>query len=148
MLDRWDRILLVVVLVSVAGLGIWAGFFPRGFYDNFPGGGHAWVAADGPYNEHLVRDVGEANLGLAFIVLVALLRRSATIALAVAGGVAIAYAPHLVYHVRHIDTFPTTADKVGSIGALIVGVVAPVVLGVRIARRGGVPSTREANALT
>ena len=96
---------------------------PQSFYDSFPGGGHSWVAADGPYNEHLVRDVGEANLGLAFIVLVALLRRSASIALAVAGAVAIAYTPHLVYHVRHIDAFPTTADKVGSIGALIVGVL-------------------------
>ena len=35
------------------------------FYDDFPGLGRSWVAADGPYNEHLVRDVGALNLALA-----------------------------------------------------------------------------------
>jgi len=138
MLDRWDRILLVMVLVSVGLLGIWAGFFPRSFYTDFPGGGRHWVMLDGPYNEHLVRDVGEANLGLAFVVACALWRRSTTLALVAAGAVAIAYAPHLVYHVRHADVFDT-GDKIASLGSLTVGVLAPVVLGIRLARRGDAP---------
>ena len=37
---------------------------PAAFYDDFPGLGRMWVAPDGPYNQHLVRDVGELNLAL------------------------------------------------------------------------------------
>ena len=40
---------------------------PKSFYEDFPGAGRVWVAVDGPYNEHLVRDVGSLNLALAFV---------------------------------------------------------------------------------
>ena len=134
MLDRWDRVLLIIVAVSTGLLGVWAAFSPRSFYTDFPGFGHHWVIADGPYNEHLVRDVGDANLGLMFVALAALWRRSLLLALVAAGATAIAYMPHLVYHLRHADVWDTT-DKVASISALTVGVVVPIVLGVRLARR-------------
>jgi hypothetical protein len=147
MLDRWDRILLVVVLLSTGVLGIWAGFFPHSFYTDFPGGGRHWVMLDGPYNEHLVRDVGDANLGLAFVAACALWRRSTMLALVAAGASAVAWAPHLLYHLRHMDVFDTS-DKIGSIGSLTLGLLAPVILGVRIALRGEAPSTKETNALT
>ena len=50
------------MLVVVGGsTGLWATLSPRSFYDEFPGGGRAWVAADGPYNEHLVRDFGRST---------------------------------------------------------------------------------------
>ncbi len=147
MLDRWDRVLLVIVAVSSGLLGVWAAFSPRSFYTDFPGFGHHWVIADGPYNEHLIRDVGDANLGLAFVAVVAVVRRSATLALVAAGAAAIAWMPHLVYHVRHADVWDTT-DKVASLTALAVSVVVPVVLGVRLARRGAVDRTPEVRPLT
>ena len=43
-------------LIQVAD-GIYALFFPRSFYGDFPLG-RGWVEALPAYNEHLVRDVG------------------------------------------------------------------------------------------
>ena len=58
--------LLLISLLT----GLWALLAPRSFYDSFPGGsGLHWVAADGPYNRHLVFSVPHwlyhsAHLGL------------------------------------------------------------------------------------
>src|SRR4051794_38194280 len=60
---RWLRGGLAVLAVTPAFVGIWATISPRGFYDQFPGGGHHWVSAVGAYDEHLVRDVGALYLG-------------------------------------------------------------------------------------
>lgn len=45
-------------------VGVWATLFPRSFYDSFPGFHRIWVGVDGPYNEHLARDVGSLYLAL------------------------------------------------------------------------------------
>jgi len=99
------RVALVVVLAGSLVVGLWAQAFPRSFYDDFPGAGRVWVAVDGPYNEHLVRDVGGLNLGLAFVAGFALVTGSLLVARA-AGGAALLYgAPHLLYHATHLDPF-------------------------------------------
>jgi hypothetical protein len=97
------RVALAILALIGLQVGLWAAFFPQSFYDDFPGSGRAWVSVDGPYNEHLVRDVGALNLALAVVAIVAIvtLSRAAVIA---AGGAWLAYAvPHLVYHLRHLD---------------------------------------------
>ncbi len=96
---------LALAVLGFVGLevGLWAAFAPRSFYDDFPGAGRVWVSVDGPYNEHLVRDVGELNLALTVVTVVALvtLGRAAVIA---AGGAWLVYGlPHLVYHLRHLE---------------------------------------------
>ena len=53
-------------------LGSWQAFSPASFYADFPGLGHRWVSPDGPYNEHLLRDVGQGNLAIGAVALVAL----------------------------------------------------------------------------
>lgn len=101
---RIVRIALAILALVGIQVGLWAAFAPRSFYDDFPGSGRVWVAVDGPYNEHLVRDVGALNLALAVMAVVAFvtLSRAAVIA---AGGAWLAYGvPHLVYHLRHTDT--------------------------------------------
>jgi hypothetical protein len=65
------RIVLVGLGVPAVVFGAWAAFAPRSFYEDFPGFGQVWVRPDGPFNEHLVRDVGELNLALAFVTLAA-----------------------------------------------------------------------------
>jgi hypothetical protein len=56
---RGQRIVLGVLLLIALVTGLWALLAPRSFYDSFPGGsGMHWVSADGPYNRHLVGDVG------------------------------------------------------------------------------------------
>ncbi|SCL35481.1 hypothetical protein GA0070624_5272 [Micromonospora rhizosphaerae] len=58
---RWMAGLLAV---AAAYQGVWAAAFPLSFYNDFPAPGLHWVAALGPYNEHLARDVGALNLAL------------------------------------------------------------------------------------
>src|SRR3954452_21157003 len=74
--ERWLRVVLALMVVSSAVVGFWAQLAPRSFYDDFPGGGQHWVSVDGPYNEHLVRDVGGLNLALPVAALVALVTSS------------------------------------------------------------------------
>ena len=71
MRDRVVRVLLVLLAASSGLIGLWAAFAPRSFYDDFPGGGRHWVAADGPYNEHLVRDVGGLYVAMTVVAIVA-----------------------------------------------------------------------------
>ncbi len=42
--------------------GLQQHFLPRVFYDRFPGFGMTWVSPDGPFNEHVMRDLDGANL--------------------------------------------------------------------------------------
>ena len=113
MAERAVRIALGLLVVQGLVVGAWAAAGPRSFYDDFPGGGRAWVAADGPYNEHLVRDFGDLNLALGVVTLVALLTMSRAVVLAAALGWVVYQAPHLVYHLRHLDVYDTS-DKVAS----------------------------------
>ncbi len=58
-----QRVVAVVLAASGLYAGLWAATTPRSFYDSFLGLHRAWVSVDGPFNEHLVRDVGAALVG-------------------------------------------------------------------------------------
>lgn len=117
------RIALVVILAGSLVVGLWAQAFPRSFYDDFPGAGRVWVAVDGPFNEHLVRDVGGLNLGLAFVAGFALVTGSVLVARA-AGGAALIYgAPHLLYHATNLDPFDAV-DVVSMLVSLTIAALA------------------------
>lgn len=111
------RFALVVLAGGALLVGVWAQLFPRSFYDDFPGGGRVWVAVDGPYNEHLVRDVGGLQLALALVAIVALVTGSVLVARIAGGGALIFGVPHLVYHATHLETFDTS-DKVAMMVSL------------------------------
>ena len=117
-----------LALLGLVGLqiGVWASLAPRSFYDDFPGGGRTWVAADGPYNEHLVRDFGALNLALTAVVAVALVTGAPAAVRAAALGWLVYSVPHLVYHARHLDVYGTS-DKIltlaGVGGAVLVSAV-------------------------
>jgi hypothetical protein len=121
------RIGLAILAVPSLVVGIWAAFAPRGFYDDFPGLGRMWVAPDGPYNEHLVRDVGELNLALALVTVVALVALTPVLVRAVLAGWIVYSVPHLVYHLRHLDPFETD-DQVSIIASLALVPVLAIVL--------------------
>ncbi len=103
--ERMVRVALGLLTVVALQVGLWATFAPRAFYDDFPGAGRIWVAADGPYNEHLVRDVGELNLALAVVTIVALVTLGRTVVMAVAGAWIVYSVPHWIYHLRHLDPY-------------------------------------------
>jgi hypothetical protein len=122
------RVALGILALIGIQVGVWAAFAPRSFYDDFPGSGRVWVAVDGPYNEHLVRDVGALNLALAVVAIVAFvtLSRAAVIA---AGGAWLAYGiPHLVYHLRHLDPLDAGDEIAVPVSLLLSVLVAALVL--------------------
>jgi hypothetical protein len=111
------RVAAVILAVSAAVVGGYAEFAPRSFYDNFPLSSHPWIAPTGPYNEHLVRDVGSAYLALFVLSVWVVVRRTREVTL-VAGSVWTAFSlPHFIFHMFHLDEFGT-ADKIGNIVAL------------------------------
>ncbi|SMB97013.1 hypothetical protein [Deinococcus hopiensis] len=108
-------------------VGVWAQFFPRAFYDRFPGFG-VWVAGDGPYNEHLVRDVGGLNLSLAVLAWFAW-QNPARMDVRIVGWTALMYAvPHFVYHAKHLHTLTTHADELSSLVGLITAAACALIL--------------------
>jgi hypothetical protein len=133
MRDTTTRVLLIVIAAGNALVGLWASVAPRSFFDEFPGAGRHWVAVDGPFNEHLVRDVGVLNLALMAVVIAALMR-PARYLLQVVGGAELIYSlPHFLYHLTHLDPYGTT-DTVGLMSSLGVSVIAPILLLVRSSR--------------
>ena len=134
MRDRVVRVVLAVWAIASVQLGIWATFAPRSFFDDYPGFGRHWVRVDGPYNEHLVRDFGALNLALAVVTIAALITMSRPMVIAVAVAWLAWAVPHLVYHLRHLDVFSSTDDKVVNVfllGSLPVLAVVVLVLTLR-----------------
>jgi nucleoside-diphosphate-sugar epimerase len=126
------RVLLWLLAASGLALGVYAEFFPRGFYDDFPFN-RMWVMADGPYNEHLIRDFGAMNLALAAVTLAALSYGSRAAARAAVIGWLVFSIPHAVYHFRHLSHYET-ADKIGNVGSLTFAVLLAVAALVALAR--------------
>lgn len=123
----WARILLVGLAWSAALVGFWATFAPRSFYDSFPGGGRQWVAPDGPYNHHLVSDVGELNLALLVVTLAALLTLNTLLVRTTAVAWLVYGVPHFLYHATHTDPF-STGDVAATLLSLSLAIIAPVAL--------------------
>ena len=108
--------------------GIQQQFLPRVFYDQFPGFGMTWVSLDGPFNEHLMRDLGGANLALTFLVFLAIARPTAYLVRGVAIAVLIAQAPHFVYHALHLDLLPNTLERALQTVSLGVALLIPILV--------------------
>ena len=112
-----QRSMLLILAATGAYTGPWASIRPRSFYDSFPGFGRVWVGVDGPYNEHLIRDVGATYTALMVLSLIAAVSLH-PIAVALAGWTWLTFGTlHLAYHVPHLDEFNTT-DQVLNVVAL------------------------------
>lgn len=134
MSNRWLRVGLWVLAIAALVVGVWALFAPESFYEDFPGGGRTWVAPLGPYNEHLVRDVGSLNLALGVLMAWAatsLDRRIVQGALIVFLVNAI---PHFFFHVFHLDDLDESSDQILQTISLAFLVVLPVVMLVSMQR--------------
>lgn len=127
MKTRLLRIGLIYQAGAMALVGFWATFAPRSFYADFPGGGRHWISADGAFNEHLVRDVGELSLallvvlGAAAVTLAMPLVRAGLVAVIVNGGL------HVAYHARHLDMY-SSSDATAIMASLALAPVVAVVL--------------------
>jgi hypothetical protein len=108
---------LGILAVSGLNVGLWIQIAPRSFFDDFPGAGHRWVAAFGPYNEHLLRDFGAMNVALGVLAAVALFRYRRSLVRAAAGAWLVFGAQHLLFHLFHVDMLDG-ADRIASPAAL------------------------------
>ena len=110
------RLAITLLLAWFAFFGLvaggWQQFAPESFYAEFPGLGHHWVSPDGPYNEHLLRDVGQGNLAFGTVALVALLTGGIWLARATGLAAVVAGVPHQIYHQHNVHVLPTTTDEV------------------------------------
>lgn len=100
-----------------AQIGVWALFAPRSFYDDFPGFGRAWVAVDGPFNEHLIRDVGALNLALVTLMAFAAVRMSRDLVLVTGAATLVWGVVHACYHMLNTDGLDG-GDLAASLGGL------------------------------
>ena len=116
------RVALIYLALVSAQIGLWAMLAPQSFYDGFPGFGRAWVAVDGPFNEHLVRDVGALNVALTVVLVAAAVRMTRELVM-VAGAASLAWGvPHLIYHLFNSEGLEG-GDIVFSLGGLAAFVV-------------------------
>lgn len=128
-----QRLLLGYLAFAAAFVGLWAQGWPLSFYEGFPGGGRAWVAADGPFNEHLVRDMGGLQIALAVMTAAAVRMVSSRVPVALAW---IAYGgPHLAYHALHRTLLPA-GEAAQNLVSLVSFVAAAAVIGLRGLGRG------------
>jgi alkylhydroperoxidase family enzyme len=107
------RFLLLALGGPQALIGLWALLSPRSFYDDFPAGTEGWVHVLGPFDEHLVTDVGSLFVALGVVLVFAglSLRRGAVIAAAT--GWLIFSVPHFLWHVFNLEPLET-ADAVAN----------------------------------
>jgi nucleoside-diphosphate-sugar epimerase len=122
-----NRLMLWILAFGAIGVGVQAAFFPRSFYDDFPMG-RGWVAMDGAYNEHLIRDVGALNLALLVFTLGALFVSLRAVARITALAWLVYSVPHFVYHLRHLSMPMSGGEKVAVVASLAVTVIAPLII--------------------
>ena len=139
--DRTLRIGLAFLALGALPVGVWAAFAPQSFYDSFPGGGRHWIRLDGPFNEHLVRDVGELNLALIVITVWAVVTLSLPLVRATLAGWTLTGTVHAVYHWSNMHPYETGDQLAIGVSLTVVPVVA---LGLLVLTRGATtaPGTR------
>ena len=125
--NRLVRFALMYLLLANLVPGIWALFFPYNFYNDFPGFGHQWVAVDGPYNEHLIRDVGAFFLAMTTLILLTLIAPRWITARASATCLLVFNLPHLLYHLAHLHMLPLI-DQIGNVVTLSLSVLVPMLI--------------------
>jgi hypothetical protein len=149
--DSLLRLTLWVLALPSLLTGAWAALSPRSFYDDFPGTfGREWIHPDGPFNEHLVRDVGGLFLALGIVTAWAAVTRARPLVLAVAVANLVWSVVHLGYHVRHLDPFDGS-DAVAIVTSLALGPVLAVVVLLLVgtgAKMPGSPPTPHSSSST
>ncbi|MVU76162.1 hypothetical protein GPX89_02775 [Nocardia sp. ET3-3] len=138
---RWIALFAILGFLAAVGAltGLWAVVAPESFYDSYPFGLH-WVRGDGPYNHHLITDVGAFFLALGAISGAALWYRDSVIARVAGFGWLVFGVPHFIYHAFHRPEALTTLSYTFDVLAvLLLPVLAGAILLVAPRERFPVP---------
>ncbi len=134
-------LLLLLVAAPQAATGLWAVVAPRDWYTSFPGLGHAWLAAYGPFDEHLAVDAGAGLLSLGLLLAwAAIVASPAQLRMALTA-FALFAAIHLGYHLHALGRLPGW-DDAASIASLAAALLVPlgVLVSLRAPRRAARPA--------
>jgi hypothetical protein len=118
----WLRAGLIVLTATSLVPGIWAYLFPHSFYSDVP-----TVAADPPFSEHLMTDVGAFFLAQAVVMTAAAIVMDYRLVRAALAGYITFGVLHLAFHARHLAGIPR-ADTIALVILLALEVVIPVLL--------------------
>ena len=119
---------LGLLSLSALAVGAWALFLPRSFYEDFPSAGRAWVSALGPYNGHLLTDVGAMYLALGVLLALAAVSLGRELVRASLVAWLVFAVPHFVFHAANIHHHPLVIDRAGNLISLGSVVVLPLIL--------------------
>jgi hypothetical protein len=93
------RLGLLLLGLPQLAIGLYALFWSRDFFRDFPFG-RSWAEL-GPYNEHLVTDVGALFCAMGVIALFGAARPDRGLSQAIAVGWIVFTVPHLIFHWSH-----------------------------------------------
>jgi hypothetical protein len=100
------RLGLVILGLPQLAIGVWALISPHGWFVTFPGDGHHWLPAYGPYNSHLATDVGASFLALGVVLVLAAVWLGRRLVQAALIGYLAYEVPHFVYHLANDHRLP------------------------------------------
>jgi hypothetical protein len=124
----WVRIALVALGLPNAAAGLWAVLAPDSWYESFPGWDPRLVAAEPPYNQHLVTDAGAGLLASGFVLLVAAwLADRRSVRFGVAAFLVFAV-PHTLWHALNESPGLTSSEDARNVATLVFSVVVGVVV--------------------
>jgi hypothetical protein len=131
------RLGLAVVALAQLEIGVWGVISPHSLYATYPGAGHHWISALGPYNEHLIRDFAAMELGFGVLLACAAIWFGRQLVLVAGASFLTATLPHFAYHLTTTESFSTTDNAASLIGfGIEIAVVALAMLAARTATEG------------
>ena len=105
------RAFLLLLAIPQLAIGVWALADPQGWFTTFPGGGREWLPLYGPFDEHLVTDVGAYFLALGALLVMAAIWIERRLVIAAAITYLVFAVPHFIYHLGADDRL-TSGDQV------------------------------------
>ncbi|MDQ2675451.1 MAG: carboxymuconolactone decarboxylase family protein, partial [Actinomycetota bacterium] len=131
------RFTLIQLGVIQGAIGLYALFFPRSFYEDFPFG-LGWVEALPAYNEHLLTDFGGLFLATAVMLLAASIRLERRwVVVSLVAFLAFSL-PHTVWHLFNLEPY-STGNAIGNVVTLAATVLLPVGVLILVARESRAP---------
>jgi hypothetical protein len=110
---RGVRAGLVLLALPQLLIGVWALVSPSGWFETFPGGGRNWLPVYGPYDEHLVTDVGSTFLALGVLLCLAAIWMDRRLVLAAAIAYLVYQVPHTIFHWANDDAL-SSGDQIAN----------------------------------
>ena len=128
----WLRAGLTLLALITLTVGAWQYFAPRSFYTDIP-----TVAADPPFNQHLMTDVGGLGLALAVVLAAAAVTMDGLLIRVALAAYLVYSVSHLLFHVTHLTGLSAggTAFLVTGLTLLPALALALLILASRAGRR-------------